>query len=95
MVLDYRKDDLLQSLPHRPDVVKPNWAEFVETFFPGQVCALARALCRQSACRSRPPPPSAPLFSDRPSRERATGAAGTRIPHRRPLTRSYPPADAG
>eukprot|EP00667_Euglena_gracilis_P017057 EG_transcript_17914 len=36
VVLDYRKDDLLHSLPHGPDVVKPNFAEFLDTFFPGQ-----------------------------------------------------------
>lgn len=33
VVLDVRKDDLLKSLPHRPDVIKPNFVEFGTTFF--------------------------------------------------------------
>lgn len=34
MILDIRGDDLLNSLPYKPDVVKPNMLEFVSTFFP-------------------------------------------------------------
>jgi tagatose 6-phosphate kinase len=33
-VADYRGEELLRSLPHRPDVIKPNLSEFIETFFP-------------------------------------------------------------
>ena len=33
VVLDMRKGDLLASLPHRPDVIKPNFVEFGTTFF--------------------------------------------------------------
>jgi fructose-1-phosphate kinase PfkB-like protein len=35
-ILDYRKDDLKNSLAALPDVIKPNYTEFVATFFPGQ-----------------------------------------------------------
>eukprot|EP01105_Mastigella_eilhardi_P005415 TRINITY_DN17137_c0_g1_i1.p1 TRINITY_DN17137_c0_g1~~TRINITY_DN17137_c0_g1_i1.p1 ORF type:complete len:324 (-),score=80.16 TRINITY_DN17137_c0_g1_i1:61-1032(-) len=34
VVLDFRGADLVNCLPHRPDVVKPNFAEFCETFPP-------------------------------------------------------------
>ncbi len=34
VIVDYRGQDLIDSLPHRPDVVKPNLAEFVQTFMP-------------------------------------------------------------
>ena len=44
MVLDYRKDDLLNSLASGPDVIKPNWSEFVDTFFPGEVWPLDQGL---------------------------------------------------
>jgi 1-phosphofructokinase/tagatose 6-phosphate kinase len=33
MILDIRGDDLLNSLPYKPDVLKPNMLEFVSTFF--------------------------------------------------------------
>ncbi|MFP4563912.1 MAG: 1-phosphofructokinase family hexose kinase [Spirochaetia bacterium] len=33
VVLDMRKGDLLGSLPHRPDGIKPNFVEFGTTFF--------------------------------------------------------------
>lgn len=33
VLLDIKGDDLLSCLPHRPDVIKPNFTEFVETFF--------------------------------------------------------------
>ncbi len=33
VLLDIRGDDLLSCLPYRPDVIKPNFSEFVETFF--------------------------------------------------------------
>lgn len=36
VIVDYRGRDLLDSLPHRPDVIKPNLAEFVQTFFDGE-----------------------------------------------------------
>ena len=32
VVLDVRGSDLVRSLPHRPDVIKPNFSEFVGTF---------------------------------------------------------------
>lgn len=34
VVLDMRKEDLLASLPYRPDIIKPNFVEFGNTFFP-------------------------------------------------------------
>jgi 1-phosphofructokinase/tagatose 6-phosphate kinase len=34
VILDFRGRDLLASLPHRPDAIKPNLAEFLETFLP-------------------------------------------------------------
>lgn len=34
VVIDYRGEDLLASLPNRPSVIKPNLAEFVQTFLP-------------------------------------------------------------
>jgi 1-phosphofructokinase family hexose kinase len=34
VVLDYRKTDLLNSMQYRPDVIKPNLTEFLETFLP-------------------------------------------------------------
>ncbi len=34
VILDYRKNDLINSLPFRPDFIKPNLAEFIDTFFP-------------------------------------------------------------
>ena len=34
VVLDYRGDDLKQSLVMRPDIIKPNLSEFCATFFP-------------------------------------------------------------
>lgn len=49
MVLDYRKDDLLHSLPHGPDVVKPNFAEFLDTFFPGQACVAPGSVSHSAA----------------------------------------------
>ncbi len=33
VLLDIKGDDLLSCLPYRPDVIKPNFSEFVETFF--------------------------------------------------------------
>ncbi|MDY0289567.1 MAG: PfkB family carbohydrate kinase [Sphaerochaeta sp.] len=33
VLLDIKGDDLLSCLPHRPDVIKPNFSEFVATFF--------------------------------------------------------------
>lgn len=33
VLLDIKGDDLLSCLPHHPDVIKPNFSEFVETFF--------------------------------------------------------------
>lgn len=33
VLLDIKGEDLLSSLPYRPDVIKPNFSEFVETFF--------------------------------------------------------------
>lgn len=35
VILDYRSADLLNSLRYRPDFIKPNYREFVHTFFPG------------------------------------------------------------
>ncbi len=35
VILDYRKNDLINSLPYQPDFIKPNLTEFTETFFPG------------------------------------------------------------
>jgi 1-phosphofructokinase/tagatose 6-phosphate kinase len=32
IVLDYRGKDLQRSLPHRPDIIKPNFSEFCATF---------------------------------------------------------------
>jgi 1-phosphofructokinase/tagatose 6-phosphate kinase len=37
MVLDIRGDDLLNSLPYKPDIAKPNMFEFVSTFFPEKI----------------------------------------------------------
>ncbi len=34
VVCDYRGGDLLASLQHGPDIIKPNLTEFIETFFP-------------------------------------------------------------
>ncbi len=34
MILDIRGDDLLNSLPYKPGIVKPNMLEFISTFFP-------------------------------------------------------------
>lgn len=36
VIVDYRGKDLLGSLAHRPDVIKPNLAEFVQTFLDGE-----------------------------------------------------------
>ena len=36
VVADYRGSDLLGSLPHRPDIVKPNLVEFARTFLSEQ-----------------------------------------------------------
>jgi len=36
VVLDVRGTDLVRSLPHRPDVIKPNFSEFVGTFLQDQ-----------------------------------------------------------
>ncbi len=33
VLLDIKGEDLLSCLPYRPDVIKPNFSEFVETFF--------------------------------------------------------------
>ncbi len=33
VLLDIKGEDLLSCLPYRPDVIKPNLSEFVETFF--------------------------------------------------------------
>jgi len=33
VLLDLKGDDLISCLPYRPDVIKPNFSEFVETFF--------------------------------------------------------------
>ena len=43
MVLDYRQDDLLHCLPHLPDVIKPNFMEFVQTFFPAEAALAGEA----------------------------------------------------
>jgi 1-phosphofructokinase/tagatose 6-phosphate kinase len=37
LVLDIRGDDLLNSLPYKPEIVKPNMFEFVSTFFPEKI----------------------------------------------------------
>ncbi len=34
IILDYRGRDLIHSLPFKPDIIKPNFKEFVNTFFP-------------------------------------------------------------
>ncbi len=34
VILDYRGEDLKNSLPFKPDIIKPNFSEFVSTFFP-------------------------------------------------------------
>lgn len=34
VILDVRGKDLLDSLPHRPAIIKTNMKEFIETFFP-------------------------------------------------------------
>ncbi len=34
VILDYRGKDLLNSIPHKPDIIKVNFPEFVSTFFP-------------------------------------------------------------
>lgn len=33
VLLDIKGEDLISCLPHRPDVIKPNFSEFVDTFF--------------------------------------------------------------
>ncbi len=40
VILDYRGKDLVNSLPFRPDIIKPNYAEFAATFFPDMTGAL-------------------------------------------------------
>jgi fructose-1-phosphate kinase PfkB-like protein len=57
VVLDLWGEDLLQSLPYGPDVIKPNLAEFAAAFFPGaalpgreQVRELCLELCRKHRC---------------------------------------------
>lgn len=37
VLVDYRGDDLIASMNHRPDVIKPNLAEFVSTFLADSV----------------------------------------------------------
>lgn len=37
VILDVKGDDLVQSLPFRVDVIKPNLSEFAATFMPGKV----------------------------------------------------------
>ncbi len=37
MILDIRGNDLINSLPYKPEVVKPNMHEFVSTFFPEKI----------------------------------------------------------
>jgi len=37
VILDYRGPDLINSLPFKPDIIKPNFKEFVNTFFPEMV----------------------------------------------------------
>lgn len=39
VLIDYRGEDLLGSLPHRPDIVKPNLMEFARTFLSEQAGA--------------------------------------------------------
>jgi 1-phosphofructokinase/tagatose 6-phosphate kinase len=39
ILTDYRGTDLENSLPHRPDVIKPNLVEFVRTFLPQEATA--------------------------------------------------------
>ncbi len=34
VILDYRGKDLIESLPFKPDIIKPNVFEFLQTFFP-------------------------------------------------------------
>jgi len=34
VILDYRGNDLLNSLQYQPDIIKPNFSEFVSVFFP-------------------------------------------------------------
>lgn len=36
VILDYRGRDLVESIPHSPDVIKPNLTEFWHTFFPNE-----------------------------------------------------------
>jgi fructose-1-phosphate kinase PfkB-like protein len=58
VALDLWGEDLLKSLPHGPDVIKPNLAEFAATFFPDaagipgkeQVRELCLRLCREYRC---------------------------------------------
>lgn len=35
VILDFRGEDLINSLSLRPDIIKPNFSEFCSTFFPG------------------------------------------------------------
>jgi 1-phosphofructokinase/tagatose 6-phosphate kinase len=39
VILDYRGKDLLNSLPFQPDIIKPNYQEFITTFFPPESAA--------------------------------------------------------
>jgi len=34
VILDYRGEDLINSISHKPDIIKINFPEFVSTFFP-------------------------------------------------------------
>lgn len=41
VILDYRGKDLLNSLPFQPEIIKPNYQEFVNTFFPRESAAVS------------------------------------------------------
>jgi len=34
VILDIKGEDLINCLPHRPEVIKPNYQEFMGTFLP-------------------------------------------------------------
>ncbi len=39
VILDVKSNDLVNSLKYKPDVIKPNFSEFVSTFFPWKTIA--------------------------------------------------------
>ena len=42
VILDYRGEDLIESLVFKPDIIKPNYLEFVQTFFPNPALVKTR-----------------------------------------------------